>query len=55
MNKTNINLYCRQISLYGIQTMEKISQLNIFLIGLRGLGIEIAKNLVLSGINSLTL
>ena len=55
MNKIDINLYSRQISLYGIHTMEKISQLNIFLIGFRGLGIEIAKNLVLSGINSLTL
>ena len=55
MNKIDITLYSRQISLYGIHTMEKISQLNIFLIGFRGLGIEIAKNLVLSGINSLTL
>ena len=55
MNKLDINLYSRQISLYGIKAMDKISQLKIFLIGLRGLGNEIAKNLVLSGINSLTL
>ena len=55
MNNIDINLYSRQLSLYGIDTMEKISELKIFLIGIRGLGIEIAKNLILSGIKSLTL
>ena len=43
------NLYSRQIYTYGIDTMEKIISLKILVVGLRGLGIEIAKNLILSG------
>ena len=56
-NNTNIaideNLYSRQILTLGMETMEKISQLKLMIIGLRGLGIEIAKNIVLSGPNKL--
>ena len=43
------NLYSRQIFTYGKETMEKIINLRILIIGLRGLGIEIAKNLILLG------
>ena len=43
------NLYSRQIYTYGLDTMEKITNLKILIVGLRGLGIEIAKNLILSG------
>ena len=50
-----INLYSRQIYTYGIDTMEKIINLKILIIGLRGLGIEIAKNLVLAGPKQLTI
>ena len=45
----NKNLYSRQIFTYGLETMEKIVNLKILIIGLRGLGIEIAKNLILMG------
>ena len=45
----NTNLYSRQIFTYGLETMEKIVHLKILIIGLRGLGIEIAKNLILMG------
>ena len=45
----DINLYSRQISTYGKETMEKIIDLKILIIGLRGLGIEIAKNIILLG------
>ncbi len=44
------NLYSRQIGTYGLDTMKKILNLKIIIIGLRGLGIEICKNLILSGI-----
>jgi len=49
MEKINADLYSRQIFTYGLDTMEKITNLKIIIVGLRGLGIEIAKNLILTG------
>ena len=49
------DLYSRQLSLYGFESMKKLSGLKILLIGLRGLGLEIAKNIILSGAKSVTL
>ena len=49
MNEIDKNLYSRQIFTYGQDLMEKIVNLKILIIGLRGLGIEIAKNLILAG------
>ena len=49
------NLYSRQIGLYGIETMKKIMKLNIFIYGMRGLGVEIAKNIILAGPNKVTI
>ena len=46
------DLYSRQLSIYDPESMAKISELKILLIGLRGLGIEIAKNIILSGAKS---
>jgi len=43
------NLYSRQIGAIGIETMKKLSHLKILIINLRGLGIEIAKNIILAG------
>ena len=56
-NNTKINedLYSRQIIFLGLETMKKISQLNILIIGLRGLGIEIAKDVIVSGPNKVTI
>jgi len=34
---------------YGEETMSKISKMRVFLHGLKGLGAEIAKNLILNG------
>ena len=50
-----IALYDRQIRLWGVQAQEKIRQANILLIGLKALGNEIAKNLVLAGVGVLTI
>ena len=55
MNKYNSNLYSRQVGTYGIDTMKKILNMKILIIGLRGLGIEISKNIILSGIRKLTI
>lgn len=43
------NLYSRQIGAYGVETMGKLVQLRVFIYGLRGVGIETAKNLILAG------
>ena len=60
MNNQNIqkidgNFYSRQIGTYGLDTMAKIINMNIFIYGMRGVGIETAKNIILSGPKSLTI
>lgn len=50
MSKIDTNLYSRQITTFGIDTTFKLQNLRILIIGMRGLGIEIAKNIVLFGI-----
>ncbi len=49
MDKNLLNLYSRQIYTYGLDVMDDILKLKILIIGLRGLGIEIAKNIILAG------
>lgn len=48
-------LYDRQIRLWGVDAQKKLLASRILLINMNGLAAEIAKNLVLSGINCLTL
>ncbi|EGF81957.1 hypothetical protein BATDEDRAFT_19117 [Batrachochytrium dendrobatidis JAM81] len=48
-------LYSRQLYVLGRDAMEKMSLSNVLIIGLKGLGIEIAKNVVLAGVKSVTL
>jgi len=48
-------LYSRQLYVFGHEAMRKMQQSNVLLIGLAGLGLEIAKDLALAGIKSLTL
>lgn len=43
------NLYSRQIGTFGIETMGKLIKMNVIIIGQRGVGVEIAKNLILAG------
>ncbi|KAF4975205.1 hypothetical protein FZEAL_7975 [Fusarium zealandicum] len=50
-----IALYDRQIRLWGMAAQAKIQSANILLITIKALANEIAKNLVLAGIGSLTL
>ena len=52
-SKIDKDLYSRQIFTYGLELMEKISDLKILIIRSRGLGIEIAKNLILKGLNEI--
>ena len=43
------NLYSRQIGTFGMEMMGKLMQLKVLISGLRGLGVETAKNLILAG------
>ena len=51
----NTNLYSRQIGVYGLETMIKLTKMNIFISGMRGIGVEIAKNIILAGPNKVTI
>ncbi|KAK3673567.1 E1 ubiquitin-activating protein aos1 [Recurvomyces mirabilis] len=55
LSADEIALYDRQIRLWGAQAQERIRSANILLVSLRALGTEIAKNLTLAGISSLTI
>ncbi|KAF1839009.1 hypothetical protein BDW02DRAFT_585386 [Decorospora gaudefroyi] len=50
-----IALYDRQIRLWGVAAQQKIRTANILLVTIKSLANEIAKNLVLAGIGSITL
>ena len=45
----------RQIGTWGLETMGKIMQMKVYLHGLRGIGMEIAKNLALMGVGQITI
>ena len=47
--KVDDDLYSRSIFTYGMETMKRISTLKVLIIGMRGLGVETAKNIILSG------
>ena len=47
--KVDDNLYSRSILTYGIETLKKLSTMRVLIIGMRGLGVETAKNIILSG------
>jgi len=47
--KIDMDLYSRQIGTFGMETMGKLVQMKVLISGLRGLGAETAKNLILAG------
>ena len=49
------NLYLRQLGLYVFETQKNIMKLNILIYGMRGIGVEITKNIVLTGPKSVTI
>ncbi|XP_055985491.1 ubiquitin-like modifier-activating enzyme 7 [Sorex fumeus] len=51
----NEQLYSRQLYVLGLPAMKSVRKAKILLSGLQGLGAEVAKNLVLMGVGSLTL
>ena len=47
--KIDEDLNSRNIFTYGIDTLKKLSVMKILIIGMRGLGVETAKNIILNG------
>jgi ubiquitin-activating enzyme E1 len=47
--QVDTNLYSRQIGTFGMETMGKLIKMKVLIIGMRGLGVETAKNLILAG------
>lgn len=56
-NKTQIDesLYSRQMYVLGREAMEQMMNSNILISGLNGVGVELAKCVILAGVNSVTL
>jgi len=49
------SLYSRQLYVLGHEAMKRMGSSNVLVAGLKGLGVEIAKNIALAGVKSLTL
>ncbi|KAF4423786.1 ubiquitin-activating enzyme E1 [Fusarium acutatum] len=54
-NEIDESLYSRQLYVLGHEAMKRMGASNVLIIGLKGLGVEIAKNIALAGVKSLTL
>lgn len=48
-------LYSRQLYVLGREAMRRMSLSNVLIVGLKGLGVEIAKNVALAGVKSISL
>ncbi|RZB69845.1 Ubiquitin-activating enzyme E1 2 isoform A [Glycine soja] len=49
------DLHSRQLAVYGRETMRRLFASSVLVSGMQGLGVEIAKNLILAGVKSVTL
>lgn len=49
------SLYSRQLYVLGHEAMKRMGASHVLIVGLKGLGVEIAKNIALAGVKSLTL
>ncbi|UKK01853.2 ubiquitin-activating enzyme E1 [Theileria orientalis] len=54
-DKIDTNLYSRQIGTFGFEMMGKLQRLKVLIIGMKASGIEIAKNLALMGVESISI
>jgi ubiquitin-like 1-activating enzyme E1 A len=54
LSADEIALYDRQLRLWGIEAQNRMRKAKVLLITIKALGNEVAKNLVLAGIGSLT-
>ena len=49
------SLYSRQLYVLGHEAMKRMGSSKVLIVGMRGLGVEIAKNIALAGVKSLSL
>lgn len=45
------DLHSRQLAVYGRESMRRMASAKILVVGLRGLGAEVAKNIILAGVS----
>ncbi|XP_070594990.1 ubiquitin-like modifier-activating enzyme 7 isoform X2 [Erythrolamprus reginae] len=55
LSKINDEFYSRQLYVLGHEAMKKMATATVLVSGMTGLGVEIAKNVVLAGVKSVTL
>lgn len=55
LTEQEAELYDRQIRLWGLESQKRIRAARILICGLNGLGAEVAKNIILGGVKSVTL
>ena len=55
MSEEEAALYDRQIRLWGLSAQKKLRNANVLMAAINGIGSEVVKNIVLSGVNSITL
>ncbi|WVF71622.1 hypothetical protein IAT40_006430 [Kwoniella sp. CBS 6097] len=48
-------LYSRQLYVLGHEAMKKMASSNVLVVGMKGLGVEIAKNVALAGVKTVTI
>lgn len=53
--KIDEGLYSRQLYVVGHEAMAKLTSTDVLIVGLTGLGVEIAKNVILTGVKSVTI
>jgi len=49
------DLHSRQLAVYGRESMRRLASAHVLVVGLGGLGVEIAKNVALAGVKAITL
>merc|ERR1719411_2353122 len=55
LNDIDESMYSRQLYVLGHEAMRKMAQSNVLISGMKGLGVEIAKNIILGGVKSVAL
>lgn len=48
------DLYSRQIGVLGMSTMRQLLLTDVLIVGMTGVGVEVAKNVILAGVHSVT-
>lgn len=55
LSKEEAQLYDRQLRLWGVQSQQRLQVSKVALIGINAVQSEIAKNIILAGLNELTI